>query len=65
MGSGEGPEPVTEALVVLLAVDAGLPLAQQVQVGSVDDEEFHGATSSKKMVAARAAAASGVGSAMK
>ena len=41
MGGGKGAQAAAEGGVVLLAIDAGLALAQQVQIGAVDDEKFH------------------------
>ena len=46
MGGGVVPDEGAQGLVALLAVDARLPPAQQVQVGAVDDEEFHASDTS-------------------
>ena len=46
VGGGEVLEPPAQGLVVLPAVDPRLTLAQQVQVGSVEDEEFHNCNAS-------------------
>ena len=47
VGGGEVLEPPAQGLVVLPAVDPRLTLAQQVQVGPIDDEEFHMSSTSK------------------
>ena len=59
-GGGVLPDQPAQGLVVLGAVDAGLPLAQQVQVGPVDDQESHVAHSFRYSSAMRSAASSGV-----
>ena len=40
-GGGVAPDEFTQGLIGLIAVDARLPFAQQVQVGAVDDEKVH------------------------
>ena len=42
VGGGEVLQPRAQALIAVRPVDARLPLSQQVQVGAVDDQEFHG-----------------------
>lgn len=47
VGGGKAAQAVAEGLVGILTVNPRLPLAQQVQVGAVDDQKFRIARSSK------------------
>ena len=42
VGFGKGGELAAQAIVGLLPVDARFPLSQQVQVGAVEYQKFHG-----------------------
>ena len=59
-GGSVVPDQGTQSIIALAAVDPRLPLAQQVQVGTVDDEEVHGSVTSIQITVISATASRGL-----